>query len=112
MADMNKIKDKVFHKYMFFSLKPAVGGVLSLVFGGASIAMIIIAICLSYGAGGHAGTVVGSLAFTAFIVSGFGVYLGFRGLREEERAHLPCKIGIIMCGCICVFVIALFVIGV
>lgn len=112
MADVKKVKDKFFRKYLFFSAKPATGGVISLICGGVSVAMLIICICLSYGQGGHAGRVVGSLAFTAFILSALGIASGFIGLREEERAYLPCKVGIIMDGCLCAFVVALFVIGI
>ncbi len=112
MAEVKKIKDKVFRKYLFFSARPATGGIISLICGGAAIAMLIVCVCLSYGHGGHAGKVVGSLAFTSFIVSALGIASGFIGLKEDGRAYLPCKIGIIMDGCLCAFVTALFVIGV
>lgn len=112
MAEVRKVKEKIFRRYMFFSVKPAKGGIVSLIFGGISVAMLIVCVCLSYVSGGQAGRIAGSLALTSFIVSGFGIYFGFRGLKEEERAYLPCKIGIILCGCICTFVAALFVIGV
>ena len=112
MAEVKKVKNKIFHRNMFFSAKPAAGGVVSLICGGAAVALLIICVCLSYGMGGQAGRLVGSLALTAFIVSGFGIYFGFRGFKEGGKAYLPCRIGVIFCGCVCAFVVALFVIGV
>ena len=111
MAKVNSTKGKIFHQYMFFESKPAKRGIFSLILGGIALALIIAGIVMSYGAGGRGGTVVGSMGLTGMILAGFGVFFGFQGFKEEERNYFFCKVGIIFCACIFIFVVALFFIG-
>ena len=111
MAKVKSTKGKIFHQYMFFESKPAAGGILSMILGGIALALVIAGIVMSYNAGGQGGTVVGSMGLTGMIIAGFGVFFGFQGFKEEEKNYFFCKFGIIFCACICIFMIALFFVG-
>ena len=102
---------KIYKKSMFFDTKPSVRGVASIFFGIACVLIIIAGLVFSYIKGGNAGTIVGSLALTSLLLSVIGIFLAFTGFREEDRNYLPCKIGVIWCGCVAVFVIFLFFTG-
>lgn len=106
-----KTGKKAYKKSMFYISKPAVGGIVSIVLGAICVIIITAGLVFSYVKGGNAGKIVGSLALTSLILSGFGVYSAFRGFKEEDKNYLPCKIGVIWCGCVAVFVIFLFFTG-
>ena len=106
-----KSEKKAYKKSMFFVTKPSVRGIASIFFGIACVLILIAGFIFSYLNGGNAGKVVGSLALTSLFISCFGIYLAFSGFREEEKNYLPCKIGVIWCGCVAVFVIFLFFAG-
>ncbi len=106
-----KTGKRVYKKSIFFDSKPSIKGVISIFFGIACVILIIAGLIFSYANGGNAGKVVGSLALTAFFIACFGVYIAFMGFKEEDRSYLPCKIGVIWCGCVAVFVLFLFFTG-
>ena len=106
-----KTGKKAYKKSMFFEARPAARGMLSIAIGIICVVIIIIGISFSYYKGGNAGEIVGSLAFTALILSGFGIYFALAGFKEEEKNYLPCKIGVIWCGCVAVFIVFLFFTG-
>ncbi len=102
---------KVYKKSIFFQKKPSVKGLVSIVLGIICVLIIIAGLVYSYLSGGEAGKTVGSMALTALLVSCVGLYFAFSGFKEDEKNYLPCKIGVIWCGCVAVFVIFLFFIG-
>ena len=110
-ADKTKVR-KLFHKNLFFDDKFARLGLVSIGLGRVSIVTFIIGVVLSYRAGGEGSYKIGSLALTSLILSAFGIYAGFKGFKEEDKIYLPCKIGIIMCGSMVTFMLAIFAIGI
>ena len=102
---------KIYKKSMFFVNKPSVRGIVSIFLGIICVILITAGIIFSYVNGGNAGRIIGSLALTALLLSGFGIYFAFKGFKEENRSYLPCKIGVIWCGCVAVFVLFLFFTG-
>ena len=106
-----KTGKKAYKKSMFYETKPAARGIASIIFGIICLLIVNAGMVFSYMHGGHAGKIVGSMALTSLIIAGFGIYLAFAGFKEEDKNYLPCKIGVIWCGCVAVFVIFLFFIG-
>ena len=106
-----KAEKRIYRKNLFFVTKPSVKGMISICIGIISVLLIIAGLIFSYIKGGNAGKIVGSLALTSLIFSGFGVFCAFMGFKEEDKNYLPCKIGVIWCGCVCIFVIFLFFVG-
>ena len=107
-----KTEKRIYKKNLFFVTKPSAMGILSICIGALAVLLIIAGFVISYMEGGHAGKIVGSLALTALIISGFGVIFAFMGFREEDKNYLPCKIGVILNGCVFVFLIFLFITGI
>ena len=81
-------------KYGQAKLKHSKRGVLSSGIA-ALVGIILIAmVVIAYTSGGTAGAYIGGLGFVSAILSGVGIYIGFRGFREREKDYLTCKIGI------------------
>ena len=89
-------------KYGQAKLKHSKRGVLSS--GIAAIVGILLftMVAVAYASGGTAGAFIGALGIVCAILSGIGIYIGFRGFKEREKDYLTCKIGI---GCNIFFLI-------
>ena len=81
-------------KYGQAKLKHSKRGVLSCGIVAVVGILLLTMVVTAYTSGGKAGTYIGGLGMVAAILSGIGIYCGFRGLKEREKDYLTCKIGI------------------
>ena len=89
-------------KYGQAKLKHSKRGVLSSGIATMVGVLLLTMVVIAYTSGGTAGAYIGGLGIVTAILSGIGIYLGFRGLKEREKDYLTCKIGI---GCNLVFLV-------
>lgn len=89
----------------------AVNGVISTVFAGISILLMIVLVIFSYINKGNAGIYIGSIGLTAFIISIVGLIRGIKSFQERERYYLFSKIGSIVNAVIITLWVAIYVIG-
>lgn len=71
-------------KYKFTDKKHSRTGMLSSALGAAALLMTLGAFAAAYAQSGQAGRWIAVLGFLALILTGAGLYYGFRGLGEED----------------------------
>lgn len=89
-------------KYGQAKLKHAKRGIGSCCLAVAAGVLLFGLLGIAYVSGGTAAPYIGGLGMIAFLLSGLGVFLGIKGLKERNKEYLTCKIGI---ACNAVFVI-------
>ena len=51
-------------------------------------------VSISFREKGEVGMVIGFVGLGTIALTGIGMWLGFRGLKERERNYITCKMGI------------------
>ena len=77
-------------KYGQAKLKHSKRGVLSSGIAAMVGVLLLTMVVIAYTSGGTAGAYIGGLGIVTAILSGIGIYLGFRGLYEREQDFLTC----------------------
>lgn len=104
-------KNRTIRKYGQASLKHSHMGVHSLIYGAASLALVIACIGTAFVMRGETYSFIGGLGILAILGTGFGMRAGIKGLRERERKYLTCKVGIVLNGLILFGLILIFLGG-
>ena len=94
-------------KYGQAKLKHSKKGVLSTAIAALVGLLLFAMMATAYNSRGEAGLFVGSLGMVSAILTGVGIYVGFRGFKEREKDYLTCKIGI---GCNIFFLVGFLII--
>ena len=99
-------------KYAFARKKETEGGKMSLIYGGLSLGLFLLASFLSFSQGGNAGRWIGSLGIMAIAFSGVGFWTGFKSFKEKDKSYRFSALGSIANGIFLVGWLALFLNGI
>ena len=99
-------------KYKFTNKKHSVGGVLATLMALVAIALIVVAVVISFKARGSGGAEVGTLSLMAMVFSVFGLVMGLLSFREIDRYYTFSYIGSIMNGIITILLVMLLLVGI
>lgn len=99
------------HKYKFSNKKHSVGGVISVLMAIVAIILFVLAINISFKAGGEGGTIVGSYALCSMFVAIFGCIVGMLSYKESDRYYTFSFIGSLANGLITIILILLLFVG-
>ena len=100
------------HKNKFSDKRYSVGGFISLFMAVSAIVLLAMAIIMSFKARGKAGTVVGTYALTALLVSVFGCIVGLLSYRETNRIYTFSFAGALLSGIMAVIMVFLLMVGI
>lgn len=89
-------KNRTIRKYGQAALKHSRMGVHSLIYGAASLALLIACITIAFVMRGETYSFIGGLGILAMIGTGLGIRAGIKGLREREKRYFNCKMGIVI----------------
>lgn len=103
---------KIFNKYKFSDKSQTLGGTLSAFMGAGSLVCLFYGIYVSFSADGNGGVIVGTLGILAFILSLTGMILGLMSFREQDKFYMLSKVGSLLCGIICIVMLAIFLMGI
>lgn len=90
-------KNRKKRKYGQAKLKHAKRGIWSCIISGGVGILLLAMIARAYFSAGTASPFIGSVALITLALSGVGLYMGIRGLKEREKNYLTCKIGMACC---------------
>lgn len=99
-------------KYAFARKKQAEGGVVSIIYAGASLFLFLVSSLISFILKGNAGSWIGALGVMAFLFSACGFFGGLKSFQEEERNYRCSAIGSLCNGIFLVGWLALFLNGI
>ena len=95
-------------KYGQAQMKHSKRGIISCVFAGIAMALDIVMIMVAYNSGGKAASYIGGLGVVAAILSGMGIYMAIRGLKERNKQKVTCKVGTWVNGCLLLWLDGIF----
>ncbi|MFA9378154.1 MAG: DUF6142 family protein [Lachnotalea sp.] len=95
----------------FSNKSHATKGIISTIFGGFSLILMLVLVAISYSTNGAAGIYAGSIGLTALVIAVMGLYLGLSSFKERERYYLFSKIGSLLNALIIALWIAIYIIG-
>lgn len=99
-------------KYKFTNKRHSVGGVLSSLMALSAVVLIVIAVIISFKAGGYGGEEVGTLSLMALVFSASGLVLGLLSYRETDRYYSFSFAGSLVSGIVTVLLVMLFFTGI
>jgi membrane-bound metal-dependent hydrolase YbcI (DUF457 family) len=99
-------------RYSFIEEKPSRGGVHSIWFALASIALFCVCIVISFLYQGNAGAIAGIIALCAMLLSAYGFYVGMKSFEEEDVSPTCSVVGAILSGVVTVGWLTLFLTGI
>lgn len=102
------------YRYAFARQKEAEEGVLATILAGVSVLLFVIAVGISFFAGGEGmlGTIIGGISVCATLLSLYGFIQGMRSFSKENRNHTYGIAGAIANGIIMIGWLGLFLLGV
>ena len=80
-------------KYGQTKIKHSKRGIISCIFAGIATTLNTVLVAVAYNSGGKAASYIGGLGVVAVILSGMGLYMALRGLKERNKQKITCKIG-------------------
>ena len=94
-------------------MKHSKRGIISCIMAGVSLALNIGVIVIAYHSSGKTAAYIGGFGVMAVLLSGTGIYMAVRGLKERNRQKITCKIGmavncVLMIGLLGIFCRGLF----
>lgn len=101
----------VIKKYKFSDKNHSPGGSVSVLMGAASVILLIICVVITTKNHGGAGEFIGGMGLLAAFLAAAGCVIGLLSFKEEEKYYLFSKIGSLLCGILCVFYLAVFLMG-
>lgn len=99
------------HKNKFSDRKHSVGGVISTLMSVCAIVFVVLSVVASFKARGKGGTVVGSYALIAMLVSFFGCLMGLFSYKESNRYYTFSFIGSLLNGIVLICLVLFMIIG-
>lgn len=81
-------------KYGQTPLRHARKGIYSCIYGIVALVLLILMLIISFLAKGEVGVIFGLIGLGTMILSGIGLYLGIKGLKERNKKYTACKVGI------------------
>lgn len=98
-------------KYGQTPLRHARKGVYSCIYGGVVLILVLLLLIISFLSKGEVGVIFGLIGLGTLVLSGMGLYLGIKGLRERNKNYITCKVGIGMNGVFLLGMAAIFIRG-
>ena len=92
-------------KYGQVQLKHSKRGIISCGIAAGALALCVIAFVGAYKRAGHAAMYIGGMGAVALILTGIGLYMAIRGLKERNKNYKTCIAGIVLNG---LFLLGLF----
>lgn len=98
-------------KYGQTPLRHARKGVYSCIYGGVVLVLVLLMLIISFLAKGEISVIFGLIGLGTLVLSGMGLYLGIKGLRERNKNYITCKVGIGINGVFLLGMAAIFIRG-
>ncbi len=98
-------------KYGQAKLKHSRKGIWSCITAGVVVVIFIVLLLISYLNKGQSEAIVGSFGLFNIILTGFGIGMAGKGLKERDKNYLTCRIGMIINILILVALILIFIRG-
>ncbi len=98
-------------KQVHANIKNSRLGISSCIYAGASLVMIALLIFYSYYKRGDTVGILGALGIVDIFLTMAGIHTGFRGIKEREKRHITCILGILANSFICLSLVFIFLGG-
>ena len=81
-------------KYGQAKLRHSKRGIISCIMGEIAVAIIAAVLGIAYKNAGNGAAYIGGLGLVAMVLSGTGLWMAVRGLKERNKDYTTCKVGI------------------
>ncbi len=81
-------------RYGQTQIKHSKRGIISCILAGVVLVLNTVLLMVAYNSGGKAAAYIGGFGIIAALLTGIGIYMAVRGLKERNKQKLTCKIGV------------------